>query len=282
MQVSSKSLDVLVSGGICLCLCASLRAQGIPEPPLIFYGTIRNAAQNNLRMTSGSLSWQVRKVSTGRTIGLSTIVSNYPGFSYVLEVPAETIISGPVSSNALDLTAATNAFDRAQVFYNGAPVIFALPMQSTFSASSRQRGRIERIDFTVSIPCVDDDGNGLCDDWELRYFGFIGLDPNADDDGDGMRNRAEYQAGSDPNNKGSAFQFIHYQALADGAMQVDWESADGRLYRLWRGTNVVQLLNASSLTLVRSNLVATPPLNTFIDSNTVPAGPYFYRLELEQ
>lgn len=272
----------LQHGGLFLATCLSLGAQGIPEPPLIFYGTIRNTAVNNLRMTSGVLNWQVRKVSTGRTINLSTIVSNYPGFSYVLEVPAETIISGPVSSNALDLTAATNMFDRAQVFYNGAPIAFVVPSQNSFSASSRQRGRIERVDLTVAIPCADDDGNGLCDDWELRYFGFIGVDPNADDDGDGMRNRAEYLAGSDPNDRNSSFQFISYQALPDGSMQVDWESADGRLYRLWRGTNVLQLLNASSLTLVRSNLVATPPLNTFIDSNAVPPGPYFYRLELEQ
>ena len=88
----------------------------------------------------------------------------------------------------------------------------------------------------------------------------------------------------DPN---SSFQFVSYQALASGAMQVDWESAEGRLYRLWRGTNVLSVLSTNlsqtlGLTLVHSNLVATPPLNTFIDSNAVPPGPYFYRVELEQ
>src|SRR4051794_849460 len=76
----------------------SAQAQGLPEPSLIFYGTLRNSAANNSRVTSGTLTWQIRKPSTGRIITLSTIASNYPGFSFVLEVPAETIIGGTVSS----------------------------------------------------------------------------------------------------------------------------------------------------------------------------------------
>src|SRR5262249_13619963 len=31
---------------------------------------------------------------------------------------------------------------------------------------------------------LDADGNGINDDWEVRYFGRIGVDPNADSDGD--------------------------------------------------------------------------------------------------
>ena len=260
--------------------------QGIPEPSLIFYGTVRNTAQYNMRMHSGALTWQIRKVSTGRTILLSAGLSNYPGLSYVLEVPAETIVSGPVSSNALDLSASAVAFDRSQVVYDGTPVSFVTATQTTFAASSQARGRIERVDLLVSLPCQDVDGNGLCDDWELASFGYIGVDPNADSDGDGLSNLAEYQSGSDPMNRQSALQFVSYEPLAGGSMKVEWESAEGRSYRLWRTTNLwsvisTNLARAPDVTVVRSNIVATPPRNLLLDPNAVPPGPYFYRVELE-
>ena len=44
----------------------------------------------------------------------------------------------------------------------------------------------------------DSDGNGLPDWWELKYFGAIGQDPNADPDGDGLTNLQEYAMGTNP------------------------------------------------------------------------------------
>jgi len=46
---------------------------------------------------------------------------------------------------------------------------------------------------------TDSDGNGLPDDWEQQYFGHTtGTDPNADPDGDGASNYAEFVAGTNP------------------------------------------------------------------------------------
>ncbi len=45
---------------------------------------------------------------------------------------------------------------------------------------------------------LDSDGDGLSDDWEAQYFGAGGAAPGADADGDGVTNRDEYQAGTDP------------------------------------------------------------------------------------
>jgi Glycosyl hydrolases family 28/Bacterial TSP3 repeat len=46
---------------------------------------------------------------------------------------------------------------------------------------------------------VDSDGDGLPDDWEQQYFGSAtGADPNADTDGDGVSNYAEFVAGTNP------------------------------------------------------------------------------------
>jgi hypothetical protein len=46
----------------------------------------------------------------------------------------------------------------------------------------------------------DTDRNGLPDAWERQNFGHLNVDPNADPDHDGMSNRAEYMAATDPNN----------------------------------------------------------------------------------
>ncbi len=53
----------------------------------------------------------------------------------------------------------------------------------------------QSVNFTVAL---DSDGNGTPDDWQLRYFGHLGVDPDADPDGDGIRNLEEYQSGISP------------------------------------------------------------------------------------
>ena len=60
--------------------------------------------------------------------------------------------------------------------------------------------------FNDGIPDYldDTDGNGLPDWWEIANFGLIGVDPNADADGDGLSNLLEYQLGTNPNSPNSA------------------------------------------------------------------------------
>ena len=51
----------------------------------------------------------------------------------------------------------------------------------------------------IYLPAAQDtDGNGLPDWWQLHYFGTLGVDPDADADGDGFTNRDEYLDGTDP------------------------------------------------------------------------------------
>ena len=50
----------------------------------------------------------------------------------------------------------------------------------------------------ASVAFADADHNGLPDAWERRYFGHIGIEPNADPDGDGLTNLQEFQNYTDP------------------------------------------------------------------------------------
>lgn len=45
---------------------------------------------------------------------------------------------------------------------------------------------------------VDTSENGIHDAWELFHFGLIGIDPDADSDGDGQTNLQEFNSGTNP------------------------------------------------------------------------------------
>jgi subtilisin family serine protease len=125
---------------------------------------------------------------------------------------------------------------------------------------------------------VDTDSNGLPDWWEQQFFGHLtGTAPSADPDHDGASNLAEFLAGTNPTNYNSALRLTALRATGTNGVVLEWPGVAGRYYRLLRATN---LLNGFGY-LVRTNLAATPPLNTLTDAAPASVGPRFYRLELE-
>lgn len=104
---------------------------------------------------------------------------------------------------------------------------------------------------------VDNDWDGLDDEWELRN----GLDPlnrldaDLDDDGDGYSNRKEYEAGTDPQDKYSYFA-IHEAQDSDEGFALKWESVPNRVYTIDRSTNL-----PSGFERLESGLPASPPQN---------------------
>lgn len=79
----------------------------------------------------------------------------------------------------------------------------------------------------------DSNNNAIDDAWELHYFGRLGVDPDADDDNDGLTNLQEYQFGylpgfsnrEDLDNDGlyDAWETVHFGNLANQSGYDDFD-----------------------------------------------------------
>jgi hypothetical protein len=85
--------------------------------------------------------------------------------------------------------------------------------------------------FSIVV-AVDDNDNGIADDWEMRHFGGTNV-PNGgaseDWDGDGMDNRAEYLAWTNPTNAASALCMSEMRRQGTDFVVV-WTAVGGKSY----------------------------------------------------
>jgi len=126
---------------------------------------------------------------------------------------------------------------------------------------------------------VDTDLDGLPDWWEQTYVGhLLGAQASADADGDGASNFAEWVAGTNPTNPASCLRLLTPTFTATNSIIIQWPSVAGKSYRLERATNLVAGFNA----IVRSNIAATPPTNSELDTAFLPTQPRYYRILVEQ
>jgi hypothetical protein len=103
----------------------------------------------------------------------------------------------------------------------------------------KPEGGWELLRLSKLVPCPNDsDCDGLPDDWEDEYYdGPTNADPTADDDGDGFDNFAECLANTNPTDSNSYWQ-TYMEADGAAGMRFQWMSHTGRLYRLYRTTNL--------------------------------------------
>lgn len=79
----------------------------------------------------------------------------------------------------------------------------------------------------------DDNFDGLPDDWQALYWGTnpaLWPSPLADSDGDGMSNRDEFLAGTDPTNPNSVLR-VRLQPTAQG-LYLNWNTQLGLMYQV--------------------------------------------------
>jgi len=119
----------------------------------------------------------------------------------------------------------------------------------------------------------DDNADGLPDDWQTVYFGsrpelWPGL--SEDTDGDGVNNRNEFLAGTDPKD---AANFLHAELIATSqGPLLTWNSRPGAIYQPQWSSNLRDWNNLGSPRLSAATTDSTPAGET-------PASSY-YRVNL--
>lgn len=127
----------------------------------------------------------------------------------------------------------------------------------------------------------DLDMDGLDDAWEIYFFGNTHATRGADDedaDGDASPDRSEYIAGTDPTNPDSRLHLRLVHPPSPHSIALHWPSTQNRFYGVYRSHNPAQ--SASYLELA-ADLPASPPTNTFSDTNTASSHYAVYRLRVE-
>ena len=96
----------------------------------------------------------------------------------------------------------------------------------------------------------DTAGIGIPDWWQLKYFGYVGINPDEDPDNTGMTAYEDFWAGLNPTNPASVFKVVN-ATVANGTLQINWTSVLGKNYTVQSSTN---LINWNSLgTLIPGN-----------------------------
>ena len=127
---------------------------------------------------------------------------------------------------------------------------------------------------------VDPGGNGIPDWWEMDYFGFVGIDPAADPDGDGFTNLEEYMIGTHPNNPAGKLAVSKALVVQSGTNQdfrITFPTAIGVTYRV----EFSDSLAADSWVALGSDISGTGNPATASDAAAVTLHPQrFYRVRI--
>lgn len=266
-----------------LCLLVPLLGGGIPEPDLIWYGTVQaRASGQTVRMTSGTLAWRIEPLGGGEAWTVSTTLTNiHDQFSFILRVPCESPEPGqPATSSpgVASLRPAPNGYRRATVTLDGKPLVLATAT-AEFNATPADRGRIERVDLVLVTELDDTDLDGMSDAWERQFLGGTAANPEDDPDGDGVNNLREFRAGTHPKDARSLFEIVEVEA-ATGGIRIRWSSQPNHSYRIRRAPSL--LSSISEFTVLRGGIPATAPLNEFLDQGAGGPRSAFYLIEIEE
>ncbi|MGI5869131.1 MAG: thrombospondin type 3 repeat-containing protein [Kiritimatiellia bacterium] len=212
----------------CLAATTSAFGQSGALPPFTFVGKVRNDSGMPYG-TNALVEIRVKNLDGDLLAKTGIRVSTESPYNYRLAVP---VASAPAAGYAT--TGESLLFE----VYDGAGTTYASLVPAE-QALVGKPGGIGVVNFSLS---VDANENGIPDEYEnyLAYLmaleGIPGpYDPEADTDGDGFTNRAEFLAGTDPLNAADKLAIAAAGACDvgmtdDGLFAITFVTAAGRAY----------------------------------------------------
>ena len=238
-------------------ISAATRAAGQAGalPPYTFVGKVSNDSGIPYG-TNSSVEIRVKNLG-GELLAKTAIrVSEESPYNYRLAVPVASVAAAGYATTGESLI--FEVYDGAGTTYTS-----LVPAEQAVVGDP---GGISVIDFSLS---VDDNDNGVPDQYEnyLSYLmalqGLAGpYDPDADSDGDGFSNRAEFLAGTDPLNAADRLTITAASAYKPGIggdefFAITFVTAAGRTYSV-RATARLEATGDAVREPFRVNPAATP------------------------
>ena len=112
----------------------------------------------------------------------------------------------------------------------------------------------------------------------LQLYGLPtdGSADNADTDGDGASNYAEWRAGTNPTNAASVLQMTSAAPTNSSFVTITWQSVSGELYLIQRGADL-----SLPFSILQSNILGQAGSTSYTDTNASTSDHYFYRVGVQ-
>lgn len=194
-----------------------------------WYVTVTDAAQNVRSSRTWSFTTTVTNTPPVLTNRSLTIVGDAPTNLLFLATDVNQdpltyhVTAAPTRGLMLDFDPAAGAF-----VYWPARGFRGLDRITHRAHDGQAFSGAATLNLNVIAP-PDANDNGLPDTWETM-FGIT--DPEADDDGDGLSNRHEYFANTNPTNAASALRVLSAARQPNGHFTLTWASVGGVRYRV--------------------------------------------------
>jgi hypothetical protein len=148
--------------------------------------------------------------------------------------------------------------------------------------STDMDGRPRIVGGTVDMGAYEFQGAGMGEfiGWlQLHGLPADGSADCVDSDSDGMNNWQEWRTGTIPTDSSSLLQMMSPTLTTDpSGVIVTWQSIEGVTYFLQRSTN---LGTQSAFSIIQNNIAGQVGTTSYTDTNTVGAGPFFYRVGVQ-
>jgi hypothetical protein len=261
----------------------------LPEPPLTVLAVVTGLGDSALSDATG-VAWVIQSGAESSNFATTSSTRGVSGGgvpTFVLAIPFETrtVVSGGTverllgSPNRFEVSSTRgDVIIRPMVDGQPARILFVDGVQqppdttsvTIVGYSNSSQGRLIRLTVSAVTRAFSD--------WSNAKFGASAAtkgNPENDPDGDGLSNRQEYLAGTEPLDPKSSFAVREVSAAPSGTLTIRWESVVGRRYKLQRSND---LSSATAWTELPGTYEGIGGTLTAIDSPPLTSAYHFYRL----